>query len=108
MMSQGALHPAVQQPSELILIHPVKLTPKEKDLLIWSALGKSSWEIAQIVGLSESGVNFHFCNIRRKFGVTSRHIALLMALLQGSISLNALSHPLESILAAHHDEEGLC
>lgn len=57
----------------------IKITETERTVLHWSALGKSSWEIAVIQGCTESAVNFHFCNIRRKFGVHSRHIAVLMA-----------------------------
>ena len=57
----------------------VTLTPKEKEVLRWGALGKSSWEIAQIMRCTEATVNFHFANIRRKFKVCSRWIALRKA-----------------------------
>lgn len=67
---------------------PVRLTKKETAALEWSARGKSSWEISRILGCSESAVNFHFCNIRRKFGVKSRHVAVLLALEHNLISLN--------------------
>jgi LuxR family quorum-sensing transcriptional regulator LasR len=63
----------------------IKLTAREQECLKWTALGKSSWEIAQIVQCTEAGVNYHFCNIRRKFGVRSRWIAMVMALQQGLI-----------------------
>ncbi|MCY1442348.1 LuxR family transcriptional regulatory, chaperone HchA-associated [compost metagenome] len=63
----------------------IKLTAREKELLQWTAIGKSSWEIAQIVQCTEAGVNYHFCNIRRKFGVRSRWIAMVMALERGLI-----------------------
>ncbi|WP_272602270.1 LuxR C-terminal-related transcriptional regulator [Pseudomonas sp. WJP1] len=63
----------------------IKLTAREKELLHWTAVGKSSWEIAQIVQCTEAGVNYHFCNIRRKFGVRSRWIAMMMALDLGLI-----------------------
>lgn len=67
--------------------HPqtITLTAREKEVLQWSAVGKSSWEIAQIVSCTEAGVNYHFGNIRRKFGVRSRWVALVMALEQGLI-----------------------
>jgi LuxR family quorum-sensing transcriptional regulator LasR len=48
-------------------------------------MGKSSWEIAQICQCSEAGVNYHFCNIRKKFGVRSRWLAMVKALEQGLI-----------------------
>ena len=64
----------------------VRLTPREKEVLLWCLLGKSSWDISRIVGCTEAGVNFHFSNLRRKFGVSSRHIAALMALQLGLVS----------------------
>jgi DNA-binding CsgD family transcriptional regulator len=65
----------------------IKLTTREKEVLLWSAAGKSSWEIGQIVSCTEAGVNYHFNNIRRKFGVRSRWIALVMALERGLIQM---------------------
>ncbi|VVO42761.1 helix-turn-helix transcriptional regulator [Pseudomonas fluorescens] len=73
------------QPQECKQPEAIKLTAREKEVLQWSAIGKSSWEIAQIVDCTEAGVNYHFCNIRRKFGVRSRWIAMVMALEQGLI-----------------------
>lgn len=75
-----ALQPRAVEPPQAI-----KLTAREKEVLQWSAAGKSSWEIAKIVSCTEAGVNYHFCNIRRKFGVRSRWVALVMALEQGLI-----------------------
>lgn len=66
----------------------ITLTVREKEILNWGLAGKSSWEIAQICGCSEAGVNYHFCNIRRKFGVRSRWVAIVMALVQGLIQLS--------------------
>ncbi|MFU2326182.1 helix-turn-helix transcriptional regulator [Pseudomonas sp. NFX98] len=74
-------------PQERQQTKPVRLTTREKEVLQWSAAGKSSWEIGQIVSCTEAGVNYHFCNIRRKFGVRSRWIAMVMALEQGLIQM---------------------
>ncbi|WP_305880158.1 LuxR family transcriptional regulator [Pseudomonas sp. B28(2017)] len=63
----------------------VQLTKREKEFLQWSEAGKSSWEIAMIVDCSEANVNYHFNNIRRKFGVSSRHLAGKIAREQGLI-----------------------
>ncbi len=63
----------------------VVLTPKEQEVMHWIALGKSAWEISRIQGRSEAVVNFHACNIRRKFGVSSMRAALVMALDQGGV-----------------------
>ncbi|RRV05153.1 helix-turn-helix transcriptional regulator [Pseudomonas sp. v388] len=65
----------------------VRLTAKEHEVLEWAAKGKSAWEIARILGRSEAAINFHMCNIRRKFGVSSLRAALVMAIVQGIILL---------------------
>jgi DNA-binding CsgD family transcriptional regulator len=61
------------------------LSAKEQEILKWCAIGKSSWEIGRILNCSEAGVNYHFCNIRRKFRVSSRWLALIKALEMGMI-----------------------
>jgi len=66
---------------------PQNLSAKEQEILKWCAIGKSSWEIGRILNCSEAGVNYHFCNIRRKFGVSSRWLALIKALEMGMIHL---------------------
>lgn len=58
----------------------IKLTTKEQETLEWVAMGKTAWEISRIQGCTEAGVNFHFCNIRRKFGVTTLRAALIKAI----------------------------
>ena len=61
------------------------VTRRELECLKWGAAGKSSWEIAQILRCSESTVNFHFSNIRRKFDATSRQQAVVKAIKLGMI-----------------------
>jgi len=64
----------------------VELTRRELECLKWSASGKSSWDIAQILRCSEATVNFHFANIRRKFGTTTRRHAEAKAIRMGIIN----------------------
>lgn len=73
------------QPTKNDTAQAIKLTNREKEFLQWSEVGKSSWEIAMIVDCSEANVNYHFNNIRRKFGVSSRHLAGKIAREQGLI-----------------------
>lgn len=58
----------------------ITLTPREKEILKWTMVGKSMWEISKILNCSESTVNFHITNVRRKFGVTTKHHAILKAI----------------------------
>ncbi len=48
------------------------LTPRERDALAFVAEGKTDWEIATILGLSESTARFHVDNARRKLGAVNR------------------------------------
>jgi LuxR family quorum-sensing transcriptional regulator LasR len=63
-----------------------KLSGREKECLQWHALGKTSWEIGNILNITEACVNFHFNNIRKKFNVTQRHQAVIKAIMLGLIS----------------------
>lgn len=64
---------------------PVRLTPREEQVLLWCAYGKTSWEIGQILGCQECTVNFHISNILRKFSVTTRIAAVIKALRYGML-----------------------
>ncbi|MHC8321884.1 helix-turn-helix domain-containing protein [Pseudomonas sp. GB2N2] len=66
---------------------PAQLTAKETQILVWCSKGKTSWEIARIQNCSESTINFHFSNIRRKFAVSSRSAALIKAMESGALSV---------------------
>jgi len=73
------------KPSEL----PEKLphvTRSELECLKWCAAGKSSGDIAQILNCSVDAVDFHFRNMRRKFGVSTRQQVLVKAIRFGLIN----------------------
>ncbi|WP_256217490.1 helix-turn-helix domain-containing protein [Pseudomonas sp. NBRC 111119] len=65
---------------------PARLTPREQQVLLWCAYGKSSWEIGQILGCKESTVNFHVSNILRKFDVPTRVGAVIKAIRYGLLA----------------------
>jgi DNA-binding CsgD family transcriptional regulator len=56
-----------------------KLTPKEKEVIRWAGEGKTSWEIGQILSISERTVKFHLRHIYIKFNVINRTQAVAMA-----------------------------
>ena len=60
----------------------VRLTLRERECLRWVVAGKSTWEIAQILGISVHGVTHHVRNVMRKFNCTSRHVAAACAAAQ--------------------------
>jgi DNA-binding CsgD family transcriptional regulator len=63
----------------------VPLTPREREVLLWAARGKSNWDISQILSVSESAVNFHITNAMRKLDATGRVMAVLKAIRHGLI-----------------------
>jgi DNA-binding CsgD family transcriptional regulator len=48
------------------------LSPREREVLKWLRLGKSSWDISVILRISERTVNYHVGNIMEKLDVTNR------------------------------------
>ncbi|BEN14197.1 transcriptional activator protein LasR (plasmid) [Serratia marcescens] len=65
----------------------IKLSTREKEICSWYLIGKTTWEISKIINCSESNVNFHFKNMRRKFNVNSRSAAIIKAIQSGQLTL---------------------
>jgi LuxR family quorum-sensing system transcriptional regulator SinR len=61
------------------------ITPREREVLRWSAAGKSYWEIAVILGISERTVRFFMSNARQKLNVVSNTQAVAEAVWRGLI-----------------------
>ncbi len=59
------------------------LTGRELQCLEWVSLGKTSWETASILGLSERTVNFHLRNACRKLNVYGRQAGVVKAMRLG-------------------------
>ena len=55
------------------------VTPREAEVLMWLARGKSNRDIAEILGLSPRTVNKHLEQIYAKLGVESRSAAVALA-----------------------------
>ncbi len=63
------------------------LTDRERDVLGWAARGKTTSEIADILGVKSDTVDVHFKNNLRKLGASNRTQAVAMALVQGLIDV---------------------
>jgi LuxR family transcriptional regulator of spore coat protein len=59
-----------------------KLSERELECLEWVSFGKTSWETALILGVSERTINFHLLNAARKLNVYGRQAAVALALRQ--------------------------
>jgi LuxR family quorum sensing-dependent transcriptional regulator len=65
----------------------VELTDGEREVLTWTAAGKSSWEISVILNMSEAGVEWRIQRATKKLGATNRTQAVVNAILAKQISI---------------------
>ncbi|UUN87603.1 autoinducer binding domain-containing protein [Pseudomonas extremorientalis] len=63
----------------------IELGQKEKEVLRWTADGKTSEEIGRILNVTADAVNFHLRNIQKKMGACNRVQAVTYAVAQGHI-----------------------
>jgi DNA-binding CsgD family transcriptional regulator len=61
------------------------LTKRERECLSWAAEGKTSWEIGQLLNISERTSIFHLQNAMHKLGVSGRQAAVARAVSLGLI-----------------------
>ncbi len=58
-----------------------QLTEREREVLRWVGAGKSNWEIARILAISERTAKYHISNILAKLGLSNRVQAAAFAAL---------------------------
>jgi len=63
------------------------LSEREAEVLRWTTAGKSNWEMATILNISERTVKFHLRNIYRKLEVNNRSQAVAEAMRTGVVDL---------------------
>lgn len=64
-----------------------ELSPREREILVWVAAGKTNWEIGEILLLSENTIKKHLQNICEKLGVVNKTQATAYAIMNGIIFL---------------------
>lgn len=68
-----------------IVTAPVRLTDRQRDCVMLAARGKSDWEIAKILGVSEATVGEHLRHAYERYGVGKRTLVAVHALFDGTI-----------------------
>ncbi|TRX76582.1 transcriptional regulator [Pseudomonas mangiferae] len=63
----------------------VEFTGRERDILLWTADGKTSEEIGVILGVCTDTINYHLKNVQRKIGANNRVQAVSYAVALGYI-----------------------
>lgn len=64
----------------------VRLTERQRQCLVLAAKGKTDWEIARILGISEETASLHLKMARDRYGVSKRLSLAIRALHDGQIS----------------------
>lgn len=64
----------------------VVLTAREKEVLRWTAEGKTAYEISQILTVAERTVNFHINNVVAKLGTSNKTQAAVKAAALGMLA----------------------
>jgi len=64
---------------------PCRLSPRESECLLWTARGKTVWEISQLLSISEHTALSHLRNAMTKLGTYSKIHAVAKAILIGLI-----------------------
>ena len=70
----------------------IQLTKREREILLWSAEGKSVSVIATILSTSDDNVKYHLKRIYRKLGVRDRLQAVVKAIMLGLINPTGVRH----------------
>ena len=68
-----------------LIKHLAVLSNREKECLYWASEGKTSWEIATIIGISERTVNFHLTQATNKTNSKNRSQAIAKGITNGII-----------------------
>ncbi|SCC15538.1 LuxR family transcriptional regulator [Kosakonia oryzendophytica] len=58
--------------NEMVMAPEMKFSKREREILKWTAEGKTSAEIAMILSISENTVNFHQKNMQKKFNAPNK------------------------------------
>lgn len=70
---------------DLLRASDPKLTPREKECLLWTAKGKTAAEIGMILNISEATAVFHLNNVVRKFNVANKTQAIAVGVAMGLV-----------------------
>ncbi|CAJ1898974.1 LuxR family transcriptional regulator [Aeromonas jandaei] len=76
---------------------PEVLTERETECLFWASEGKTSCEIACILGITERTVNYHLNQVTRKTGSMNRYQAIAKGVSSGILLPN-----LEQVVVTHY------
>lgn len=73
LLVRESLMALIRLNDEIVMAPEMNFSKREKEILKWTAEGKTSAEIAMILSISENTVNFHQKNMQKKSMHRIRH-----------------------------------
>lgn len=83
-----AVHSKLEQIVSQRELTDVSLSPREREVLTWFARGKSSDDVAAIIGIATPTVMFHYRNVATRYGTLNRTHTVVEAIRRGAIDVN--------------------
>ncbi|MFJ4442524.1 autoinducer binding domain-containing protein [Pseudomonas sp. NPDC089422] len=80
-----SLHAIISEHHLAKLSAPLKMSEREIEVLKWSAAGKTAADVACILSLSQSTVNFHIRSVITKTNAANKAGAIAIAMMRGLI-----------------------
>lgn len=77
-------------PGELACRHLPRLTPRQRDCVLWVARGKTDWEVSRILGIEEDTVTRHIKMACERYGVNKRTLLAVRTLFNGTLSFSEI------------------
>lgn len=74
----------------------IRLSPREREILLWAARGKTSWETSEILHLSHATVIGYVKTACKKLGVYSKVHAVVKAVMLGLIIPESENSPIDT------------
>lgn len=66
-------------------LDPLRVTARQREILAWTADGKTAWEIGQLLDVSPRTVEFHLQTVIRTLGCSNKLAAVVEAMRRGLI-----------------------
>lgn len=82
------------------------LTPREAEVLLWTAEGKTAWEIGAILGVSEGTVRAHLAHILEKLNASNKPHAVARGFVAGILVRRVATIVIAGVISlSHHAED---
>ena len=95
------------QTNDLLAFARENMTRREAEVLLWTAEGKTAWEIGVILGVSEGTVRAHLAHILDKLSAANKPHAVARGFVAGIIVKRAAVVAAVAVIMLSHPSEDM-